>query len=662
MTVVELAKARVVAESAKRAEGARFLPSLVSRAVKDACDVLALSCAFVLAYLLRFDFALDAAARSGLWRQLPLVVLIQLLALAVLGVRAHIWRYVGLEEARLFVVALLGACVPVVALRLFLPASATFGRVPLSVAMIDALLAFSAVLGLRVLRRALHESGHRRRRSARRSQAIRIRTLLVGAGRAGALATREILGRGDMHLDVRGFVDDDPAKNGSTIHGFRVLGRTSDLPRLVRELEIEEVLITIAEISRSEILRLIDLCQRIGVRLRIMPGLFEILQGKVQTTRIRNVQIEDLLGRDPVSLDEQQIGAFLSGKVILVTGAGGSVGSELARQVMRFGPASLLLVERAEFALFGIDQELRRCWPKLQIIPIVADIGESSRMKAIFEQYRPHVVFHAAAHKHVPMMEFNPSEAIKNNVLATRQLAELAGEARVESFVLISTDKAVRPTSVMGASKRIAELVIQDLSGRFPTRFVAVRFGNVLGSAGSVIPTFREQIRRGGPVTVTHPDMRRYFLTIPEAAQLVLQAGAMGEGGEIFILDMGEPVRILDLAIAMISLTGLKPFEEMDIAFTGLRPGEKLFEELELLGENIAKTRHPKIFIGRLAPFTSARLEQALRDLAELARDGNGYDIRRYFNLLLPDARLGIRGEPVEVISPEEEPLAASGL
>jgi FlaA1/EpsC-like NDP-sugar epimerase len=460
---------------------------------------------------------------------------------------------------------------------------------------------------MRVSRRALFEYQEKRDRAETVGTSERKPALLVGAGRAGLLAAREISGVGDVALEVKGFVDDDPAKQGSVIHGFPVLGTTEDLARLVKEMGIAQVVITIARISRRDILRIIDVCHKIPVKLRIIPGLYQIIQGKVQVSRIRNVQIEDLLGREPVELDEEQVGKFLAGRTVMVTGAGGSIGSELARQVARFRPAHLLLVERAEFALFEIDQELRRAFPELSIQPLVADVGEEPRMRSIFNVHRPHVVLHAAAHKHVPMMEANPAEAIKNNILGTRTLGELAGETGVEAFVLISTDKAVRPTSVMGASKRVAELVVQDLGRKHPTRYVGVRFGNVIGSAGSVVPIFREQIRRGGPVTVTHPDMRRYFMTIPEAAQLVLQAGAMGEGGEIFILDMGEPVRILDLAVAMITLTGLKPFEEMDIVFTGLRPGEKLYEELELFGEDIAKTRHPKIFIGKLGAYSSER-------------------------------------------------------
>jgi FlaA1/EpsC-like NDP-sugar epimerase len=618
------------------------------RLAQFALDTSTLTVAFLAAYLLRFEFALEPEELEALQLQLPWVVAIQLVALALFGVYRFIWRYIGMREIRAFLGAAAGSAAPLLLGRFLLPENLSAWRIPLSVIVIDTLLAFGGVLGLRTLRRALFEFREKRERALGGSGSPRKPALLVGAGRAGVLAAREIVGRGDMELDIRGFVDDDRSKQGSVIHGFRVLGNTEDLPRLVKELGIVQVVITIARISRPDILRIIDICHKTSVKLRIIPGLYEILQGKVQVTRIRNVQIEDLLGREPVSLDEKQVGQFLAGKVVMVTGAGGSIGSELARQVARFHPSSLLLVERAEFALFEIDQELRRAWPELSIVPLVADVGEEVRIRSVVATHRPQVILHAAAHKHVPMMEANPAEAIKNNVLATRLLGELAGQYGVESFVLISTDKAVRPSSVMGASKRVAELVVQDLGRRYPTRYLAVRFGNVIGSAGSVVPIFREQIRRGGPVTVTHPDMRRYFMTIPEASQLVLQAGAMGQGGEIFILDMGEPVRILDLAVAMITLTGLKPFEEMDIIFTGLRPGEKLYEELELFGEEITKTRHPKIYIGRLGSYSADEVNLTLRRLAELAQEQQGDAIRMALNSLLPEARLGVRRESRE--------------
>ena len=626
-------------------ERRRWSTRLPIRILQFLLDLSALGSAFVLAYLLRFDFQIPPSEVTRLVHQLPYAVLIQVAVLALLGVYRFMWRYVGVPEFKTFAGAAVVSAVPFLALRLLLPDSMHVWRIPISIVVMSTFFGFSFLFGMRIVRRLLYE---RQQMQQAGSKGAGVPTLLVGAGKAGVLAAREILNRHDMQLDVRGFVDDDPAKQGLVIHDLQVLGTTDELPRLVKELQIAQVVITIARITRGDILRIIDICHKIPVKMRIIPGLFEILQGKVQVTRIRNVQIEDLLGREPVMLDEKQLGAFLAGKRVLVTGAGGSIGSELARQVARFCPSQLLLVDRAEFGLFNIDMEMRRSWPELPIVPIVADVGEEARVRSVFSAYLPQVVLHAAAHKHVPMMESNPAEAIKNNVLATRLLGQISGEFGVEAFVMISTDKAVRPTSVMGASKRVAELVVQDLAFRYKTRFVAVRFGNVIGSAGSVVPIFREQILRGGPVTVTHPDMRRYFMTIPEAAQLVLQAGAMGEGGEIFILDMGEPVRILDLAVAMITLTGLKPFEEMDIVFTGLRPGEKLHEELELLGEGIAKTRHPKIFIGRIAAYSPEEVQRAVSELARLAREAQGDAIRVLLNTLLPEARLSVRVESIE--------------
>jgi FlaA1/EpsC-like NDP-sugar epimerase/lipopolysaccharide/colanic/teichoic acid biosynthesis glycosyltransferase len=622
-------------------------------------DLGVLSAAFALAYLLRFDFQTSNPELNRLLPQLPWVLALQFGALLLAGVHRFIWRYVGIREARQFLDAAIWSGAALLAMRLFVPPEFDHWRIPIAVILMDTVLGFGAAFGLRVARRISYESSRRANGNAAAAAAPKRRVLLLGAGQAGVLAAREILGRGDHDIDIQGFIDDDPRKQGATIYEIPVIGTTRDLPRLVREMGIQDIVITIAQISRRNIVRMVEQCRKTGVGVRIIPGLYEILQGKVQVTRIRDVEIEDLLGRERVELDEELIGRFVAGKRVLVTGAGGSIGSELARQVARFGPASLLLVERAEGALFEIDKELRRVYPSLSIFPIVADIGDEPWIRSIFATHTPEVVFHAAAHKHVPMMEANPCEAVKNNIFGTRTIAEISAESGVEAFVMISTDKAVRPTSVMGASKRVAELVIQDLARRSPTRFVAVRFGNVMGSAGSVIPLFREQIRRGGPVTVTDPEMKRYFMTIPESAQLVMQAGAMGRGGEIFILDMGTPVRILDLAVAMVNLSGLRPFEEMEIVFTGLRPGEKLFEELELDGEEIAKTRHPKIFIGHIAPYSSAAVDQARRDLKKLASDGDGPAIRAYLNELLPEAALAPGRRTDAFVAPGKEPGSA---
>jgi FlaA1/EpsC-like NDP-sugar epimerase len=628
-------------------------PRTLNRQLQFTLDLLILVIAFELAYLLRFDFDVPKHELLAGLTQLPYVVLIQFTAMTLAGVYSFIWRYIGMAEVTSFLNAAWWSAAPLLTLRLTLSDEFSDWRVPLSVIVIDTLLAFGGVLAIRVLRRAAYEHSMKLPRALPVASGHRRPVLLIGAGRAGILTAREIQGRGKTDLEIKGFVDDDPEKLRTVIQGVKVLGTTTDLPRLVRELRIDHVVISIATASRRELKRITDICERVPVKARITPGLYELLRGNVSFSRIRDVQIEDLLGRPPVTLDDDEMRRFLADKCVMVTGAGGSIGSELVRQVARFGPSRLLLVERAECALFTIDSELRDTCPRLPRVALVADIGDEPRMRTIFAAHRPHVILHAAAHKHVPMMEGNLTEAVKNNVLATRLLGDLADEFEVEVFVLISTDKAVRPTSIMGASKRVAELTIQDLQRHSRTRYVAVRFGNVIGSAGSVIPIFREQIRKGGPVTVTHRDMMRYFMTIPEASQLVLQAGAIGEGGEIFVLDMGEPVRILDLAKETITLSGLKPFEDVDIVFTGLRPGEKLFEELQLTEERLTKTRHSKIFIGKIAAAPSAVVQDALERLTILSRTGAEDELRDFLNELLPEARLKGPGVMTPEISPE---------
>ena len=618
---------------------------LVNRRTQFALDLVVLVVAFLLAYSLRFDFEIPQRQISHLWVQLPYVVLIQICALTWAGGYGFVWRYIGMMELRTFIKAAGLSVLPVAVIRAALPQHLHEWQVPFSIIIFDTILAFSGVLGLRVLRRALYERFEKRRRTENGKNQTKKSVLLIGAGQAGVLTAREITNRGDTGLEIKGFVDDDPYKQKTVIQGVKVVGNTRDLPRLINELKIDQIVISIAQAPRQDLRRILEICEEIPIKVQIIPGLFEILQGDVEVSRIRDVRIEDLLGREPVNLDEESLNLFLEGKAVMVTGAGGSIGSELARQVLRFQPSSLLLVERAESPLFNIDRELRELYPSQQILPLIADIGDETRMRAIFKAHHPQVVLHAAAHKHVPLMESNSQEALKNNVFATRLLGEMAGEFNTEVFVLISTDKAVCPTSVMGATKRLAELLIQDLNRRMRTNYVAVRFGNVIGSAGSVIPIFREQIRKGGPVTITDRRMKRYFMTIAEASQLVLQVGAIGnsgKGAEVFILHMGEPVSILELAEAVITLSGFKPHEDIKIVETGIRPGEKLYEELLMTEENVTGTEHPKIFINKIAERSAEDIRLALERLETLSKNGHEQKLRLYLNELLPNANLDL--------------------
>jgi FlaA1/EpsC-like NDP-sugar epimerase len=620
------------------------LNGLLGRNSQYSLDICILLFAFAYSYLIRFDFSVPRDEVFRALVQLPLVVIVQFAALYILGFYRLIWRYVGLTEVKKGIAAALYTALFFLILRAILPDSLGTLRIPFSIILLDICFAFGGTLSLRVLRREMYE--RKRRRDGRANSLEKKAVLLIGAGRAGMLTASEIGARGDMALNIIGFVDDDLMKQGLWLNGKKVLGTTEDLSHLVKEHQIDHVVVTISAASRREFRRILELCEKIPVKVRVIPSLSELLLGRVKVSRIRDVEIEDLLGREPVKLDDESMTKLLSGKTILVTGAGGSIGSELARQVARFKPKSLLLIERAEFALFNIERELKNSLPDLKVTPLIADICDEMRMMDVFNSYRPQVVLHAAAHKHVPMMETNVSEAVKNNTLGTHLIGQLAGKHDVEVFVLISTDKAVNPTSVMGASKRMAELVIQDLNKVYGTRYVAVRFGNVIGSAGSVIPIFRDQICKGGPVTVTHPDMVRYFMTIPEASQLVLQAGAIGEGGEIFILDMGEPVCILDLAKETIRMSGLRPYEDIDIVYTGVRPGEKLFEELQTVGEKVTKTRHPKIFIGKIAGLTPEQIQNALEQLSLLAINGWDLEVRRALNKLIPESSLELNIQP----------------
>jgi len=485
--------------------------------------------------------------------------------------------------------------------------------------------------GLRMIIRLYHEEF--RSVEGRRLK----RFLIVGAGNAGEALLREIHRMPVIQYDVVGFIDDDPIKQGISIHGIPVLGTVDKLPAICKERNIEEIAIAMPSATRQQLRHVIQVCEGTKIRFRTVPSITDIASGKLRVSQIRDVDINDLLGREVVQLDLDLIEAFARDKTILVTGAGGSIGSEMCRQICQFRPKSLLLVEQAENPLFYVERDLRRQFPDILLRPIICDITDRSRVEDIFHCHQPQIVIHAAAHKHVPLMELNPGEAIKNNVLGTQVAADTADRCGATHFVMISTDKAVNPTSIMGCSKRIAEMYIQDLSRTSKTQLITVRFGNVLASEGSVVPTFKKQIAEGGPVTVTHPEMKRYFMTIPEASQLVLQAATMGKGGEIFVLDMGEPVKIVDLANMLITLSGFRPGEDIEVVFTGPRPGEKLFEELRIEGEDMQRTHHPKISIWRNIPMDRIRLRAGISALLAIATAGSPDATARRIKELVPE-------------------------
>jgi FlaA1/EpsC-like NDP-sugar epimerase len=548
-------------------------------------DALAAAAAWVLAYLLRLNFELPEPHDRGLALTLPWVVPLQLAVFSLFGLYRGMWRYASLPDLKRIVLASAAAVlVTTIALYMLrLPMA-----VPRSVLVLDPILLVMIMGGSRL--------GYRMWREHRLYGPAQIAgepVLILGAGEAAAGLVKELSRSHEWR--VVGLLDDDRAKVGQQLQGVKVLGTCGELPEIAPRLGVAHAIIAMPSQSHTVRRRAADLCATAGVRALTVPAFADLVSGRVQVSAIRQVELDDLLGRDPVQLDDRGLHGLLTGRTVLVTGAGGSIGAELCRQIARFRPGTLVLLELNEFGLYQVEQEFTGTFPDLPIVCAIGDAKNAGRVEQIFREHRPSVVFHAAAYKHVPLMEVeNAWEAVTNNVLGTHVVARAAIAHGAEKFVLVSTDKAVNPTNVMGASKRLAEMVCQALQGEGATRFVMVRFGNVLGSAGSVIPKFREQIARGGPVTVTHPEITRYFMSIPEATQLVLQAALMGSGGEIFVLDMGEPVRIADLARDLIRLSGFGE-DEVKIVYTGLRPGEKLYEELLADDETTRATPHPKL-------------------------------------------------------------------
>lgn len=604
-----------------------------TRASQRIIDFTVLSVAFWVAFFVRFDGQIpDLYFKRALFLW-PYVAILQYIVLALFRVPSFSWRYVGLREVTRILLSLGVVSAFLLLVRLIIPSFwhislVQWAMLPIGVTVIDFTVAFMGITGVRVARRLLSERDEAERRGRVENS---VPTFLIGAGRGGVGVAKEIRQRPDLGIQPVGFIDDDDSKVGTTVHGLRVLGKSDQLDDLIEAHGVKQAIITIAHASGKQVRRIVELCERAGVSAKIIPGMFELLDGRVNLNRIREISIEDLLRRDVVELETALVKEFITNKRVLVTGAGGSIGSEICRQVARFNPETLTVLDRSEPALFAIYHELARSLPQFDVMPWLGDIGDAERVQSLFSDCRPHVVFHAAAHKHVPLVEFNPGEAIKNNIFGTKTLADAAVENETEAFVNISTDKAVSPTSVMGATKRVAEIYTQALAARSQTKFVSVRFGNVLGSTGSVVPIFKEQIANGGPVTVTHPDMKRYFMTIPEATQLVLQASAMGRGGELFTLDMGEPVRIVDLAVDLIKLSGLEPYEDIPIKFTGVRPGEKLFEELGFDPAKMDRTRHTKIFVTK---DETEPWELVAANLANLAKITNSRSLRQVREVL----------------------------
>ncbi|MFQ5658311.1 MAG: polysaccharide biosynthesis protein, partial [Candidatus Methylomirabilales bacterium] len=571
--------------------------------------------AYLLAFLLRFDFRLPADQWERFFRTLPLLLLARGVIFAWFHLYQGLWRYVSMAD----ILAMLKAAT----LSSFLFVGAVvviFGHgFPRSIFVLDWVLCLALVGGVRLGLRAFRETSRKYRQLGRK------RAIIIGAGDAGEMLIRETERNPALNYEVVGFVDDDPRKQGRRIHGIEVVGTIHQLPDLCRSHEVQEILIAIPSATREQQRRILQYCLESGITFKTVPALNDLLLGKARIGQLQEVRPEDLLGREAVRLDRHRLRRELQEKRILVTGAAGSIGSEICRQLATFEPEMLLLFDRAESSLYFIDLELRRACPSLKVIPVVGDILDRQKVEEVIRVHAPDLVYHAAAYKHVPLMETHPLEAIQNNVFGTETVVEAARQGKVKKLVFVSTDKAVRPIGVMGMTKRLAEGLLHACNGG-PTAFVAVRFGNVLGSDGSVVPLFRWQIVKGGPVTVTHPEATRYFMLLSEAAQLVLQAGAMGKGGEIFFLDMGEPVKIMDLANNLIRLSGLELGEDIQIEVTGLRPGERLNEALVMDKEELSPTEHEKVLMVKnqhLDPDKFRQDLEVLRCLVE-SRDRDG--------------------------------------
>lgn len=572
-------------------------------------DILMLNLAYIFALWLRFEgqttgnqFQAYFEVYLEHWLELTLI---KLAVFTYLKIYKNLYKYASITEVMNITFAVGVANALAISYLTFFHAA-----LPRSVYIIVVMLDIMLIGGSRMMARVLLKvkSTHHDIQGAAK------RVLVIGGGDAGAMIIRELKNHSNLRSKPVAIIDDNPLKEGTHINGVPIVGQREDIISVVRKKKIDEIIIAIPSAKRSTIKEIVNECKRTKVKIRIVPGMYELIGGTVNIQSVRDIDIKDILGRDEVNLDNKAIADYLNGKVVMVTGGGGSIGSELSRQIASFGPKALILLDIYENGVFALQNELLKFHPDLDLTIKIASVRDRERIHKIMQELKPDVVFHAAAHKHVPLMETNPQAAVKNNVIGTLNVAQAAQKASVKRFVMISTDKAVNPTNIMGATKRLCEMIIQSMDKVSSTEYVAVRFGNVLGSNGSVVPTFKKQVSEGGPVTVTHAEITRYFMTIPEASQLVLQAGSMAQGGEIFILDMGEPVKIVNLAEDVIRLSGYEPYEDIPIVFTGLRPGEKLYEELLMDEEGIRDTAHDKIHVGQPMDINHQALVTKIRE------------------------------------------------
>lgn len=612
-------------------KGKDFLKIPVNRIIALVfLDVISIFVASFAAIYIRFDFSFSAIPEMFMDRfefNLPFILLITLLFFVIWKLYKSVWRYASATELYNII-----AAVTCSTLGILIFSYVVGQPMPRSYYILYWFLIFGTTCAIRFSYRILRII-NMKRTSMRNADLSNV--MVIGAGAAADAILKEIMNSSYLTMKVVCIVDDNPGCKGKLLRGVPIIGGRDMIADAVSDYEIDEIIFAIPSASNKVKKELLDICKETGCKMRTLPGIYQLINGEVSVAKLKEVEIEDLLGRNPIEIDTQEVLHSVRGKTILVTGGGGSIGSELCRQIAANNPKRLILVDIYENSAYDVQQELMLQYPALDLVVLIGSVRNTNRINAIMKEYRPEIVYHAAAHKHVPLMETSPNEAIKNNVFGTYKTAMAAIEYGVKKFVLISTDKAVNPTNIMGASKRMCEMMIQMLNGRSKTNFVAVRFGNVLGSNGSVIPLFKKQIEAGGPVTVTHPDIIRYFMTIPEAVSLVLEAGAYAKGGEIFVLDMGEPVKILDLAENLIKLSGYKVGEDIEIVFTGLRPGEKMYEELLMKEEGMKTTANKMIFVGKPIEFDEAEFETHLNALQETILAGEA-DIRPMVKEIVP--------------------------